>query len=93
MQVCIPAPADNGFRWTSKYLRTNPKVRDIVDTLLELAYMPPHRAISAGKVRVSITTCPDGDAYLSSKYLCVKVTGTLGWTFEFTVRSIALSHI
>ena len=31
------------------------QVRDVVDTLLELAYMPPHRAISTGKVRAQHT--------------------------------------
>lgn len=86
LQPCIPPPLDDGFRWTSKYLRSNPKVREIVDTVLELAYMPPHRALSVGKVYVSISSCPEGDAYLSNRYLVVKVTGALGWTFEFTVR-------
>lgn len=57
-----------------------------MDTVLELAYMPPHRALSVGKVYVSISSCPEGDAYLSNRYLVVKVTGALGWTFEFTVR-------
>jgi hypothetical protein len=79
-------PADDGFRWTSKYLRTNPKIREVVDTLLELTFMPPHSAVSVGKVHVSIVSCPEGETYLSNKYLVVKVTGAFGWTFEFTVR-------
>ena len=84
--MCIPAPAADGFRWTSKYLRTNPKIREVVDTLLELAFMPPHNAVATGKVHVSIASCPEGESYLSNKYLVVKVTGAFGWTFEFTVR-------
>ena len=39
------------------------------------------------QVRVSVATCPEGEAYLSNKYLAVKVTGAFGWTFEFTVRT------
>lgn len=87
VQPCIPPQVDDGFRWTSKYLRTNPKIREVVDTLLELAYMPPNRALIVGKVFVSINNCPEGDAHLSNKYLVVKVCGAYGWTFEFTVKS------
>ena len=85
VQPCIPPPADDGFRWTSKYLRTNPKIREIVDTILELAYMPPNRALSVGKVFVSITNCPEAETYLSNKTLVVKICGAYGWSFEFTV--------
>lgn len=87
LQPCIPPPADDGFRWTSKYLRTNPKIREIVDTILELAYMPPNRALSVGKVFVSITNCPEAETYLSNKTLVVKICGAYGWSFEFMVRA------
>lgn len=85
-RITVPAPVDNGFRWTSKYLRSNPKIRGVVDTILELAFMPPNRALNVGKVHVSIVSCPEGEAYLSNKCLVVKVSGALGWSFEFTVR-------
>lgn len=53
--------------------------------MLELAYMPPNRALAVGKVYVSINNCPEGESYLSKRYLVVKVCGAYGWTFEFTV--------
>lgn len=86
LQPCIPQPADDGFRWTSKYLRTNPKIREIVDTILELGYMPPNGALSVGKVFVSITNCPAAETYMCNKTLVVKICGSYGWSFEFTVR-------
>jgi hypothetical protein len=93
LQPCIPPPADDGFRWTSKYLRTNPKIREIVDTILELSYMPPNRALSVGKVFVSITNCPEAETYLSNKTLVVKICGAYGWSFEFAVRLILPCYV
>lgn len=48
--------------------------------------MPPNRALTMGRVHVSIVAAPENGAYLSNKSLAVKVTGALGWSFEFTVR-------
>lgn len=47
--------------------------------------MPPNRALSVGKVFVSITNCPEAETYLSNKTLVVKICGAYGWSFEFTV--------
>lgn len=66
-------------------MRTNPKIREIVDTILELAYMPPNRALTCGKVFVSISNCPEAETYLSNKTVVVKICGVYGWSFEFTV--------
>jgi hypothetical protein len=46
----------NAFKWTSKYLQTNNKMAAAVTTLLELAFMPPHAALHAGKVTVAIAS-------------------------------------
>ena len=40
---CGQQKGDEGGKWTSKYLNTNEGLRDIVNTLLELAFLPPHR--------------------------------------------------
>ena len=47
--------------------------------------MPPNRALTVGKVYVSINNCPEAGSCSPSKYLVVKVCGAYGWTFEFTV--------
>lgn len=92
-----PSPSvEDGFKWTAKYLKTNERLRDVVNTLLELAYLPPHRSLHAGKVHISVIVDCDHDKiasllgtsneYLRSKYQVVRVKGAMGWLFEFTIR-------
>jgi len=50
--MCLPQPSD-GFKWTHRLLQTNPKMQDVINTLLELAYLPPHTSLHAGKVTIS----------------------------------------
>jgi hypothetical protein len=69
---------DDGVKWTSKYLQTNERLREVVGTMLELAYLPPHRSLHLGKVHLSVSVECDhtkvasllGSAteYLRSKY-------------------------
>ncbi|MEW5311863.1 MAG: hypothetical protein WDW38_003547 [Sanguina aurantia] len=63
--------------WTSKYLR-NDGLRACVNTLLALAYLPPHASLHGGKIHVSVTVACDhvrptvhggGDASTSAGYL------------------------
>ena len=88
--------ADEAFRWTSKYLKSNDRLREVVATLLELAYLPPHKALHAGRVHIAFAVDCDHDKiahllgstaeYLRGKYQVVSVKGAMGWTYEFTVR-------
>ena len=38
-------------KWTAKYMRSNDEVREVVNTLMELAFIAPHPSLHAGKVR------------------------------------------
>lgn len=47
--------ADEAASWTSKYLRGNEGLRELVNTLLELAYVAPHRRAEwGGRYRVVV---------------------------------------
>lgn len=91
-----PSGGEEGFKWTAKYLKTNDKLREVVNTLLELAYLPPHRSLHAGKVHISVTVDCDHDKiasllgtsneYLRSKYQVIRAKGAMGWSYEFTLR-------
>lgn len=60
MLCCIAQPAD-GFKWTTSLLKSNPKMQEVINTLLELAYLPPHASMQAGKSVVSINSeCQHG---------------------------------
>eukprot|EP00877_Chromochloris_zofingiensis_P013558 jgi/Chrzof1/8456/Cz03g11080.t1 len=84
------------FKWTSKYLKTNEKLRECVNTLLELAYLPPHKSLHAGKVHISISVECDHDRitslignssdHLRNRYQVIQVKGAMGWSFECTLR-------
>lgn len=65
-QLYLPAVQSvDEFKWTSKYLKTNEKLRECVNTLLELAYLPPHKSLHAGKVHISISVECDHDRITS----------------------------
>ncbi|KIZ04463.1 hypothetical protein MNEG_3494 [Monoraphidium neglectum] len=96
----VPQPLDPGaFRWTSKYLQGNDRMRDVVTTLLELAFMPPHRALHTGKVSITIasecthdrmmallgSTMSEGSS-LRDKLQVISVKGSSGWAFEMALR-------
>lgn len=54
--ICnCPQPSD-GFKWTNRLLQTNPKMQEVINTLLELAYLPPHTSLHAGKVTISCSS-------------------------------------
>ncbi|PNW72172.1 hypothetical protein CHLRE_16g679350v5 [Chlamydomonas reinhardtii] len=92
----LPSTADEAASWTSKYLRGNEGLRELVNTLLELAYVAPHRSLQAGKSHVSVhVACGHGseaslvgskEEQLRSKLLDIRVRGALGWAFELTLR-------
>ncbi len=42
-------------KWTAKYLASNEDVRSAADALLELAFLPPHPSLHAGKVSMFMT--------------------------------------
>eukprot|EP00198_Chlamydomonas_reinhardtii_P006643 XP_001695979.1 predicted protein [Chlamydomonas reinhardtii] len=86
----LPSTADEAASWTSKYLRGNEGLRELVNTLLELA------SLQAGKSHVSVhVACGHGseaslvgskEEQLRSKLLDIRVRGALGWAFELTLR-------
>ena len=39
----------------TRYLQTNERLREVVSTMLELAYLPPHRSLHLGKVHLCIS--------------------------------------
>ncbi|KAG2453826.1 hypothetical protein HYH02_002033 [Chlamydomonas schloesseri] len=92
----LPSTADEAASWTSKYLRGNEGLRELVNTLLELAYVAPHRSLQAGKSHLSVhVACWHGsevslvgskEEQLRSKLLEIRVRGALGWSFELTLR-------
>ncbi|GAX74359.1 hypothetical protein CEUSTIGMA_g1808.t1 [Chlamydomonas eustigma] len=43
-------------KWTHKYLTTNNELREVVNTLMELAFLPLHTSLHAGKVTLTTTT-------------------------------------
>lgn len=47
--------ASDGYKWTNRLLAPNPKMQEVINNLLELAYLPPHTSLHAGKVRNSWT--------------------------------------
>ena len=51
--LLLPSSAGDEFKWTTKYLRSNQKLQEVVTTLLELAFLPPHRSLHAGKVQIA----------------------------------------
>jgi hypothetical protein len=51
--LMLPASPADEFKWTTKYLRSNQRLQEVVTTLLELAFLPPHRSLHAGKVQVT----------------------------------------
>lgn len=51
-----------GGKWTAKYLRQHDDLRRVADTLMELAFLPPHKALHVGKVHISITSTCDHDS-------------------------------
>jgi hypothetical protein len=53
--LLLPQAAD-GYKWTNRLLQTNPKMQEVVNTLLELAYLPPHTSLHAGKVTISCSS-------------------------------------
>ena len=53
--------ADDGFRWTGKYLRNNVHLREVVTTLLELVHLPPHESLHGGRTHVTIGVECDHD--------------------------------
>ena len=53
-------------KWTAKMLRTNEGVREVVNTLLELAYMPPHKSFHVGKACTAAVTAQHACACLES---------------------------
>ena len=55
MCVSCLQPSD-GFKWTNRLLQTNPKMQQVINTLLELAYLPPHPNLHAGKVTISCSS-------------------------------------
>lgn len=91
-----PTVADDSSGWTNKYLRGNEHLRHVVNTLLELAFMPPLRALHGGKTHVSISVaCGHGreaslvgskQEQLRGQAMEVRARGSLGWTFELVVR-------
>ncbi|KAI8466052.1 MAG: hypothetical protein J3K34DRAFT_434854 [Monoraphidium minutum] len=94
----VPPPLDPSvFRWTGKYLQSNERMRGAVATLLELAFMPPHRALHTGKVSITIASeCTHdrmaallgagaGDS-MRDKLQVVSVKGVSGWAFEMALR-------
>lgn len=72
-----PTPSTD-TRWTSRYLLTNPRLKSVVGTLLELAYLPPSRSLQFGKVRVEIAPTCGSHHY-----------GSAGMLVSSTVRVIA----
>jgi hypothetical protein len=48
--------AADGYKWTHRLLQTNPKMQEAINTLLELAYLPPHTSLHAGKVGIAFTS-------------------------------------
>eukprot|EP00798_Chlamydomonas_sp_ICE-L_P029385 gene29385-5738_t len=83
-------------KWTTKYLSTNDELRNVVDTLLELAFVHPHSSMHAGKTCVTISSACNHDQAASllggmreqmkNKIQVVKSTGAAGWSFEFPIR-------
>ena len=53
------AQADEAGSWTSKYLRGSEGLRDVVNTLLELAFLAPHRwaAAHSSRTRQGLRSC------------------------------------
>jgi hypothetical protein len=50
--LCLLPPLlqpNDGYKWTNRLLQTNPKMQEVINTLLELAYLPPHAGLHAGK--------------------------------------------
>lgn len=47
---------NDGFKWTNRLLQTNPKMQEVINTLLELGYLPPHAGLHAGKISISCTS-------------------------------------
>ncbi|GBF88347.1 hypothetical protein Rsub_01059 [Raphidocelis subcapitata] len=95
----VPQPLEsNAFKWTAKYLQTNERMRGVVTTLLELAYLAPHRALHTGKVSITIASecthdrmtallgAPSGGDGLRDKLQVVSVKGSSGWAFEMALR-------
>ena len=51
------APTDSSVgKWTAKYLQSHEALREVANTLMELAYLPPHRSLHAGKVEVKVSS-------------------------------------
>lgn len=48
--------ASDGYNWTHRLLQTNPKMQEALNTLLELAYLPPHTSLHVGKVAIAFTS-------------------------------------
>uniref|UniRef100_A0A383VK31 BTB domain-containing protein n=1 Tax=Tetradesmus obliquus TaxID=3088 RepID=A0A383VK31_TETOB len=95
----LPTPqAQDGFKWTSRYLASNAQMQQVATTLLELLCLPPHASLHAGKTTVSISSECDHDrisglvglAAGSSdnrfRYQVVRVKSSVGWSFEFSLR-------
>ncbi|GLC47961.1 hypothetical protein PLESTB_000044100 [Pleodorina starrii] len=95
-QYSLPSSADESTSWTSKYLRGNEPLRELVNTLLELAFLAPHKALNLGKVHISISVACGHSAegslvgnkeeHMRFKLLEVRVKGAMGWTFDLTLR-------
>ncbi|KXZ55637.1 hypothetical protein GPECTOR_2g1187 [Gonium pectorale] len=96
IQEHVAIEADESGSWTSKYLRGNEELRELVNTLLELAFMAPHRSFTAGKSHLSVVVaCSHGresslvgskEEQMRNKLLEVRVRGALGWSFEMVLR-------
>ncbi|KAG2501605.1 hypothetical protein HYH03_000110 [Edaphochlamys debaryana] len=92
----LPSTAEEAASWTSKYLRGNEGLRDLVNTLLELAFVAPHRSLHGGKSHLVISVaCGHGteaslvgskEDQMRSKLLELSVRGSMGWSFQMTLR-------
>jgi len=59
--VCCRPQADDGFKWTTKYLKSSEQLRGVVTTLVELMHLPPHAALHRGRVTLTLTSACEHD--------------------------------
>lgn len=90
---------NDGYKWTSRYLQSNVHMQQIVETLLELAYVAPHSSLHAGKSVISITSeCNHdrvssllGAAGLESGRFRQQVRSQPGLLYRYLVDAITIS--
>jgi hypothetical protein len=83
----VPAAAAGEFKWTTSLLKSSPRMQQVVGTLLELATLPPHASLHAGKVSVSLTSeCQHGVGAGASTLLLLAQQGVDAARYRTMVR-------